>query len=93
MASVPLDTLRVSQRLREVGFSQPQAETVAYIVSDTRSDAAGNAVTPNQMSVALNDLKSELRSEIREAKIDLIKWMVPLMFGQTAIIVALVKLL
>jgi len=93
MATVPLDALRVSQRVREVGLSEPQAVAAAFIVLETRSDAAGKAVTLSPMNLALSDIKNELRTEIREAKSDLIKWIVPLLFGQTTVIVALVKLL
>ena len=35
----------------------------------------------------------QVRSEIARAKVDMLKWMVPLMFGQVAVIAALVKLL
>ena len=48
---------------------------------------------PRDLVLALSDIKNELRTEIREAKSDLIKWIVPLLFGQTTVIVALVKLL
>ena len=35
----------------------------------------------------------QVRAEIARAKVDVLKWMVPLMFGQVAVIAALVKLL
>ena len=38
-------------------------------------------------------LAKELRIEIRDSKISLIKWFVPMMMGQTAVTVALIKLL
>jgi flagellar motility protein MotE (MotC chaperone) len=34
-----------------------------------------------------------VRGEIARAKVDMLKWMVPLMFGQVAVIAALVKIL
>jgi chromosome segregation ATPase len=42
------------------------------------------------------DLSKEIekvRGEIARAKVDMLKWMVPLMFGQIAVIAALVKIL
>jgi hypothetical protein len=41
----------------------------------------------------IQDLAKELRIEIRDSKISLIKWFVPMMMGQTAVTVALIKLL
>ena len=35
----------------------------------------------------------QVRGEIARAKVDMLKWMVPLMFGQIAVIAALVKIL
>jgi hypothetical protein len=35
----------------------------------------------------------QVRGEIARAKVDMLKWMVPLMFGQVAVIAALVKIL
>ena len=42
------------------------------------------------------DLKldiAQLRGEVERTKLDLLKWLVPLMFAQVAVIAALVKLL
>jgi hypothetical protein len=41
----------------------------------------------------IEQLRSELKLDIERVKIDLLKWLVPLMFAQVAAIAALVKLL
>lgn len=41
----------------------------------------------------IEQLRSELKLDIAQVKIDLLKWLVPLMFAQVAAIAALVKLL
>jgi hypothetical protein len=41
----------------------------------------------------IEHLRSELKLDIAQVKIDLLKWLVPLMFAQVAAIAALVKLL
>ncbi len=37
--------------------------------------------------------KSDLRAEVADLKADLLKWLVPLLLGQAALIAALVKML
>jgi dynactin complex subunit len=46
-----------------------------------------------QSRAELSTAVEQLRGEIARAKVDMLKWMVPLMFGQVALIAALVKLL
>jgi hypothetical protein len=41
----------------------------------------------------IEQLRSELKLDIAQVKIDLLKWLIPLMFAQVAAIAALVKLL
>ncbi|WP_089727264.1 DUF1640 domain-containing protein [Candidatus Thiosymbion oneisti] len=46
-----------------------------------------------QLRSEIEQLRSELKTEIANVKLDLIKWIVPMMFAQVAVIAALVKLL
>ena len=86
MTALAIDTLRYSKRLQAAGVPQPQADAQAEAISEAVRDSL---VTKADLSEAV----STLRAEIRESKVDIIKWLVPLLFGQTAVIVALVKLL
>ncbi|MBK1717966.1 DUF1640 domain-containing protein [Thiocystis violacea] len=45
------------------------------------------------LKIEIEQLRSELKLDIERVKIDLLKWLVPLMFAQVAAIAALVKLL
>ena len=49
--------------------------------------------TVRESELRLKKEIEQVRSEISRAKVDMLKWMVPLMFGQVAVIAALVKLL
>lgn len=47
----------------------------------------------SETKAEIEQLRSELKTEIANVKLDLIKWIVPMMFAQVAVIAALVKLL
>ncbi|MBV8506826.1 MAG: DUF1640 domain-containing protein [Alphaproteobacteria bacterium] len=66
---MPIDTLKVAKRLRESGFTDPQAEAVIAAVQE----AAAGADVATKADIAA--LRSELReAELRlEAKIEVIK--------------------
>jgi len=68
-----IDTLKVARRLREAGFSEPQADAVVAAVQEA---AAGTDIaTKRDFAEALAELRSELRqSELRtEAKLEALK--------------------
>ena len=69
-----IDTLRVAKRLREAGFTEPQAEAVTAAVQEATQGAelATNADLA-EVKADVATLRSELRqSELRlEAKIEL----------------------
>ena len=77
---MPIDTLKVSRRLREVGFTEPQAEAVVTAVLDGTAGAdlatkADLAELKAELKAEMAELRAELRqSELRlEAKIEGIK--------------------
>jgi chromosome segregation and condensation protein ScpB len=75
-----IDTLKVAKRLREAGFTEPQAEAVIAAVQEgtegaelaTRADLAGLRA---EFKADLAELRSELReTELRlEAKIEAVR--------------------
>src|SRR5215831_9604138 len=75
-----IDTLKVAKRLREAGFTEPQAEAVTAAVQEgtegadlaTKVDIAELRI---ELKAEIADLRSELRqAELRlEAKIEAIK--------------------
>jgi DNA-binding transcriptional MerR regulator len=75
-----IDTLKVAKRLREAGFSEPQAEAVIAAVQEgaARADLATKAdiaALHSETKADIAALRSELReTELRlEAKIEAIK--------------------
>ena len=75
-----IDTLKVAKRLREAGFTEPQAEAVVAAVREGMEGAelvtkADIAELRNELRAEIADLRAELRqSELRlEAKIEAIK--------------------
>jgi hypothetical protein len=92
-----LDTLRVARRLREAGFSKLQAETVTDVLREAREVdfaqfATKSDLAPLVTKADLEVLRTELRIEIATVKTDLLKWLVPLLLGQAALIATLVRL-
>ncbi|MBO0758006.1 MAG: DUF1640 domain-containing protein [Bradyrhizobiaceae bacterium] len=105
--NVLLDTLAIARGLREVGFSQQQAEAL----TDAVRSAAGlpdvsHLATKNDLQIVKSDLqivksdlqiaKSDLQITISEAKTEILKWVVGMILGSTLInvstMIALVKL-
>ena len=75
-----IDTLRVAKRLREAGFTEPQAEAVIAAVQEGTEGAefatkAGIAGVRAEIAALRAELKAEIReAELRlEAKIEAIK--------------------
>jgi predicted nucleic acid-binding Zn-ribbon protein len=104
MTTVAIDTLRYVKRLRAVGFTEEQAEVQAEALSEAVRDSL---VTKADLNEGLEKLRGEigelraegretearLRVEIRDLHTGLLRWLIPLIIGQTAVVAALVKLL
>ncbi len=89
MGVFAFDTHKAVKQLKDAGFNDDQAETVTTLFWDTRVQELENLVTKDDLAAA----EARLRTEIATVKADLIKWFVPLMVGQVAVIAALVKVL
>ena len=79
MADLAPDTHRFVKRLTEAGMPEQQAEILA-----------------EQQARLINEklvTKTYLDKQLGEFEVRIIKWIVPLLLGQTALIVALMKLL
>lgn len=80
MSAVAFDTLEVSQNLEAAGFTPEQASGVAQVLAKTMGDSV---VTRHYIDMRLAEMKGNI-----------LKWAcVAVLLGQTAMIVALVKLL
>src|SRR5687767_8370201 len=104
MNAIAFDTLAYVKRLREAGVEALQAEAQAEALSLAISE---NLATSEELKALELNLRAEIeklglelrkeleqmRLEIRDSQMTIIKWLVPLLLGQTAVLAALVKLL
>ncbi len=90
MSALAIDTWRYVKRLRSVGVSEEEAEVHAEALTEAVRETL---VTKVDFDTRIAALESSLRLEIREQKSDILKWLIPLLIGQTAVLAALVKLL
>lgn len=86
MSSFAIDTLHYAKRPKAAGFTEEQAEVQAETLADAVSESL---VTRSDLNVAVETL----RLEMRDLHATLIKWLIPMLLGETAIVAALVKLL
>lgn len=100
MTAMTFDKLAYIDRLKAVGFTEPQARGMADGLDQalreevaTKSDIAGLRNEMNLLRVELkgeaSSLRGELLAAIKADKIDLLKWGVMLIAGQTAVFTAL----
>jgi len=96
MTTMTFDKLAYIDRLKAVGFTEPQARGMADGLDQalreevaTKSDIAALRNEMNLLRVELKGEVSGLRSEMKADKIDLLKWGVMLIAGQTAVFTAL----
>ena len=100
MTTMTFDKLAYVDRLRAAGFNEPQARAMADGLDQALRE---EVATKSDVVLLRSDLKSEiamvrgeiamvksdLLAAIRADKIDLLKWVVMLIVGQTAIFTAL----
>jgi hypothetical protein len=81
MTAIAIDTLRMSKRLAEAGFTGAQAEAVTALVTEASDPGIRELVTGKDLQIELAPLRAD---------IGLLKWMVG---ANTALVLAvLVKL-
>ena len=71
MSTITFDTQELVRELRTSGLPQEQAEAVVRTIVKSHSDLAS---------------KSDIDTRMAEVKLDLIKWIVGLILGQTALL-------
>lgn len=74
MTTITFDTLKFTEKLEKSGVPREQAKAIA----EAFSEAAGEDLVT----------KSYLDAKLAEVKIDMVKWLVGLILGQTALILA-----
>lgn len=76
MAAIALDTLAIARKLKAAGFSDDQAEAMTGVLREARETDLSALVT-----------KADMKTEIAEAKYDILKWVLSAIGFQTIVIV------
>ncbi len=80
MSSITFDTLKFVDTLKEAGISEAQAKAQAKAIGDAIESATS-------LSLATKSDIQELKTDINSVKYDLLKWLIALVLGQTALLV------
>jgi len=90
-----VDTLKFADKLKAAGFTEPQSRAVVECFHGVDVDLEHVATKTDLIELRtatkadLIELKAATKADLSELKAEILKWM----FGQTALIVALIKLL
>jgi hypothetical protein len=98
MATLTMDTHRIVKRLKDAGFTDSQAETVTDILAETRAGDLAEVATKSDIAALRAATEADIaplatKTDVAELETKIIKWLVPLLLGQTGLTVALIKLL
>lgn len=80
MSTITFDTLKFVDTLKEAGISEAQAKAQAKAIGDAIESATS-------LSLATKSDIQELKTDINSVKYDLLKWLIVLVLGQTALLV------
>jgi hypothetical protein len=87
MATV--DTLKAYEILLSAKLPEEQAKAILEVVKTAQETGVDHLVTKSEFKEEMANLKTE----IYRIKFDLLKWLIPLIIGQGAVVVGLLKLL
>ena len=96
MTTITFDKLSFIDRLKSGGVSDDEARIHADALDSALKDAVATRADVASLKSEMSELKvemSELKVEIANVKADILKTFIPLMLGQIAVTVALIKLL
>ena len=93
MTTIAFDTLAYVKRLRDAGFTEPQAETLAQTQAELIDSQFANKQDLKNLEVTLKRdielLCAEMKQSLAETKAEIIRWTVGAGVLQTALIAAL----
>jgi hypothetical protein len=92
MSTITFDTMQFVETLKEAGFDERQAKGLTKAIKSVASDEhlATKDEARTDLSILRADmelLKRELKADVSSAKLDMVKWMVALILGQTALLI------
>lgn len=91
MNTIAIDTYKMINKLKAKGFTTEQAEGIIETI--TESDYVTNGSLKMMLKESSNEIKNELKLEIREQRVDTIKWVAGMLLAQAALVATLQKLL
>ena len=68
MNATTFDTLTATKRLKEAGFGDVQAEAVINLLRETREADLSNLVTKDDLRIAKEELRHEIRREAEDLR-------------------------
>ncbi len=92
-------TLKLFEQLEQAGVSAPQARLFAdlFAKSQKTEDLATKSDVENDFKTLelridhkFEKIRSDLKSDMHDLKVDLIRWTISLLFGQTALLATVV---
>jgi adenylosuccinate lyase len=90
------NSLTYARKLKEVGFTESQAEVqaeaLASIVESELASARDLKETEAALKRDIKEVEAKLEAKLAETKAELIKWLVGLLFVQAGFIIAMLKL-
>lgn len=86
--AITLDTLAVVKRLKAAGVPEQQAEAITETFREVQDVGLKQLVTRGDLQLEIE----KIRREIADARAELIKWLFGVAAGQTALIIAVLKL-
>lgn len=89
-SAIAFDTLAYSKKLKNVGFTEQQAEVLAETQAELIEERLATKKDLEQLRLAT---KQDIELSIANLKAELIKWVVGISAAQAALIVAILKLL
>ena len=89
MTTMTFDKLAYIDRLKAVGFAEPQARAMADGLDQALREEVATKSDLGLLRGEMIGLKGELLAAIKADKIDFLKWVVMLIVGQTAVFTAL----
>ncbi|HLA35241.1 MAG TPA: hypothetical protein VJ001_10300 [Rhodocyclaceae bacterium] len=85
MTDITFDTLKYAERLAAAGVPEAQAKAEAHALAEVLSLNLDDM--PNRRD--LKEVEARIEAKLTEAKADLLKWVVGLLLGQTALLLTL----
>jgi uncharacterized protein Smg (DUF494 family) len=87
------DPLKLARGLEEAGFEHEQAlKTAEVLANNLSNETVAREYLDAKFEELENRISDRVDKKLSELQINIMKWVVPVMLGQTAILAALIKL-